>query len=535
MRKSIQSAVANIAAFGDTDIFPFSFEQHIFHDRPELLVEAIEQLHQNFDDYCAKHGPDNVNTLVPVGYTGFRWATQIDPLWNAYYLALVVELGSEIEKVRIPVSENAVFSYRFVEPTGDGRIFNDAVNWHEFIQACLDAAGTYSHVIMCDVSDFYSRIYHHKIESALRWLETKPDTSKRLTDLLKVFSGSVSYGLPIGGPASRVLAELALNSVDKLLRSEGVRFCRFVDDYRIFCASQEEAYRRLIFLSEKLFDQGLSLQKTKTRIVSGKEFREEAALLLRMHQVEEQDLTDEDRVLRLTIHFDPYSETRVDDYERLKEQVSKVDIAGILGRELEKTRIDPIVTKQAISAIRVLDSEPRKAILRTLLEPNNLHTLAPVFPRLMTVLRGLYPELDFDAQEIIDTALLALVRFNSHLTCIDLNLAYLVRVLRRRSTQEKELLFVRLFKAETASTLVRREIILAMTEWGHNHWVADLKKKFGSGLSKWERRCFIVSSYFLRDEGRHWRHHNDSSFDPTEQVVRRWFQDRFQTNPTVPQ
>ena len=74
-----------------------------------------------------------------------------------------------------------------------------------------------------------------------------------------------------------------------------------------------------------------------------------------------------------------------------------------------------------------------------------------------------------------------------------------------------------------------------MAEWGHNHWLSDLKKRFVTGLSNWERRCFIVASYFLGDEGAHWRQHMRASFEPFEMVVRDWFKDRFATNQSVPQ
>jgi hypothetical protein len=532
MNASIKAAVRNIATFGDTDIFPFSFEKHVFNDRPELVEKALQDLHSTFDERLAKNPPDNINTLAPVGYTGFRWATQIDPLWNAYYLALVVEMGPAIEAARIPVEDKAVFSYRFVTPTAEGRIFDDSTNWNAFMQNSMDCAESFPFVIMCDISDFYSRIYHHRIENALKWLHERSDIVKRILDVLQLFSGTVSYGLPVGGPASRLLAELALNSVDKLLRGENVRFCRFVDDYRIFCHSREEAYQRLIFLSEKLFNEGLSLQKAKTRILSAKEFKDEISLLLRAQQTEEENVTEEDKLLRLSINFDPYSETRVDDYQLLKSQVSKVDIAGILARELEKTRIDSTVTKQAISALRVVDPEPRKGILSLLLHSDNIHTLAPVFPRLMTVLRGLYGDLDDDTKDVIDNALFELVRSGSYIIKVDLNLAYLIQVLRQRSTQQKEALFVKLFN-EKSSPLVGREIILAMTSWGHFHWLTDLKKRFG-GLSAWERRAFIISSYVLTDEGSHWRKYNISSFDPSEILIRDWFSERFQTNTSIP-
>ena len=352
-------------------------------------------------------------------------------------------------------------------------------------------------------------------------------------ELLSEFSGNVSYGLPVGGPASRLLAELVLNTVDKQLRSEGMCFCRFVDDYRLFCATKEEAYERLILLSGKLFNEGLSLQKNKTRILTAKEFTDEVNLLLKAHQTAEENLTEEDRLLRMSIHFDPYSDTRVDDYEKLKEQVADVDIVGTLARELDKTRIDATITKQALSALRVLDAEPRKQILSMALQPDNLQTLAPVFPRLMTVLRGIYLELDEETQDLVDDALMGLVTANSYIVKLDLNLGYLIQVLRRRSTRTKETLFVKVFKMYP-SPLVRREIILAMADWGHNHWLTDLKKRF-NGLSKWERRAYIVASYFLTDEGKYWRKKSDSSFEPAEKVVREWFADRFQKNQSVPQ
>jgi hypothetical protein len=532
MKNCIEIAIKNIASFGDTDIFPFPFENHIFRDRPDIVQQAIEGLHRNFRADLETNPPENINTLAPVGSMGFRWATQIDPLWNAYYLALVVKLGTAIESARIPSSEKTVFSYRFITPSEDkGEIFDKDVNWQAYLRTCAEEAENFPYVIVCDISEFYSRIYHHRIENALKWLKESPEVVRNLMDLLQVFSGSVSYGLPVGGPASRLLAELALNSTDKLLRSDGVRFCRFVDDYRIFCTTKEEAYQRLIFLSEKLFNEGLSLQKSKTRILTAKELKDETALFLRSSQVSEENLSEEQKLLRLSIRFDPYSQTRVDDYEELKDQVAKVDVAGILARELEKTQIDAVVVKQALSALRVIDSASLKGILLSLLQAENLQSLAPVFPRLMTVLASLYSDLEDEIRDVVDGSLIDLVNSRSHVIKVDLHLAYLVRVLAIRNSPIKESLFVRIFK-ESSSPLVRRSIILAMAAWGHNYWVTDLKKRF-SVLSKWERRSFLIASYYLTDEGSHWR--GFVSFDRSELVVRDWFSDRFQKNQTVPQ
>ena|ERR1700733_4410718 len=102
MRASIKAAVKNIAEFGDTDIFPYSFERHIFRDKPTLLEKALEDLHKNFNSH------------------------------------------------------------------------------------------------LCDIADFYARVYHHRVENALKWLKTKSEAVKRIVELLGKFTDDVSYGLPVG-------------------------------------------------------------------------------------------------------------------------------------------------------------------------------------------------------------------------------------------------------------------------------------------------------------------------------------------------
>src|SRR5688572_33062966 len=94
---SIRAAVRNIATFGDTAIFPFALDHLMFKERPDCVEKALEFVHRTFDTVLAQQPADNINTLAPIGYTGFRWATQIDALWNAYYLALVIEMGPNIE------------------------------------------------------------------------------------------------------------------------------------------------------------------------------------------------------------------------------------------------------------------------------------------------------------------------------------------------------------------------------------------------------------------------------------------------------
>src|SRR5688572_4250584 len=101
MEKHLRAALDNITKHGDTDVFPFPIENHIFFDKPAEALQILKNVHTNFNSTLINNPPVNQGMLTAVGYTGFRWATQIDPLWNAYLLALVLKIAPDIESKRI--------------------------------------------------------------------------------------------------------------------------------------------------------------------------------------------------------------------------------------------------------------------------------------------------------------------------------------------------------------------------------------------------------------------------------------------------
>ena len=328
MKTSIERAIQNVVSFGDTDVFPFPFERFLFEDKFAECVDILHKRHKEFDKALASTPPLNINALAQVGYTGFRRVTQIEPFWNAYYLALVLSVSDKIESRRIPCGEETIFSYRYFWNNESSSLFADST-WYDYRKRAVALARDHAFVVLTDIADFYSRINHHRLDNALKRLSSNTDVTKRIITLLTKFSDRKSYGLPVGGPASRILAELALVNVDNHLRSKGYTFCRYADDYTIFCDSLSTSYKVLVELSDILFDEGLSLQKSKTKIVSSKEFQETHRNL---DPQSASSATDEQKLLGLSIKFDPYSPTAEEDYERLQEAVSRIDIVGILLR-----------------------------------------------------------------------------------------------------------------------------------------------------------------------------------------------------------
>jgi len=126
-RKDLELAIENVVSFGDTDIFPYPMETHVFHDLRDRTVELLEQIHASFDTYLTTSPPTHLNALSPVGHTGFRWSTQLDPIWNLYVLAAVIALGRDIEAARLPVDRQIVFSYRFDPDSTTGQIFGSRI------------------------------------------------------------------------------------------------------------------------------------------------------------------------------------------------------------------------------------------------------------------------------------------------------------------------------------------------------------------------------------------------------------------------
>lgn len=528
MKEYFEKAVKNIAKYGDTDIFPFPFERYMFEENHENAVKLLQEIHSDFENSLTSEPPSTIEEMIPVGYFGFRKATIIEPFWNAYFLGLVISLAESIESKRVDEAQKTVFSYRYEWSEEKSSLFKNST-WLDYKRQCVENAVSCNYIIQTDIADFYPRVNHHKLENELRRVDNDSlDTTKRIMKVLSRFTKTISYGLPVGGPASRILAELALRHVDEHLRNNDIKFCRYVDDYTIFCDSESQAYKDILFLTQKLANDQLSLQKTKTKIMSSTEFLEIHQFLGPSNQ---DSSSDEQKLLNISIRFDPYSDTAEEDYDSTKNAIAEIDIIGILSKEINKTRVDQVVTKQAINAIKVLNITKQLEAIHVLLDENNLVTLTPVFTTILRAFRGIYENLPKHGQQSIDKALLELFHKNHYLTKVELNISYIIQILSITMTDEKIMFFSRTF-GSTVNPFIRRQIIIAMSNWSCDFWLSDRKNSFNHS-SMWERRAIIYSSFYLNDEGRHWRNHNKALFSSQENILMKWFQERKQKDQVV--
>jgi hypothetical protein len=333
----------------------------------------------------------------------------------------------------------------------------------------------------------------------------------------------------VGGNAARLLSELVLNRVDKLLlaESDAGEFCRYADDYRFFVDDLQSAHRCIGMLSEKLMrNEGFSLQKAKTRIMTSAEYQ----LVTEPQQQAEPGSAG--KFLGLRLHYDPYSTTAVEDYEIMMAQVAEFDVLGLLRDEIMKGRIHVSLTRKLVSALQYMDEASRIKAIVSLLE--NVDTLAPIIPQVMLSVRQCLDDIDDkDAKKEIQNSVRTLIKDQHYISKNDLNLAYMVRVLAGHRTKLNERMLIRLYNVAHGygpqpAPNIQRDILLTMAKWDGKYWLSERRLSFNTD-HVWVRRAFRVATFTMGDEGTHWRRKNKPPANSLDAIVEDWAKERVGT------
>lgn len=373
---SIEWTLKHIEKYGDTDIFPMPFEFKVIRHQWENGLKKY-LLDQDILKWTVR---PYRRLLTPKHKYGFRIATQLDPLDCIIFTSLVYEIGTDIEAYRISKDEKIAFSNRFL-PNAEGDMYDKDYNWNSFQKRSEELLAEIesmpfvdAYVVVADIADFFPRIYSHPLENALSECTNKNNHVIKIKKMIKDWNYSVSYGIPVGQTATRLLSEIILDDVDRALISEGITHCRFADDYRIFCKSKGEAYEALAFLANTLFEnQGLTLQQHKTSIMSSDDFKDVY-------------LTSEDKkaINNLTTKFsDILSELELDAYdsiayedipEDIQASIDELNLIDILIEQLDLEEIDTRLVSFILIRLGRIDNSSAIQICL-----DNIEKLYPVF------------------------------------------------------------------------------------------------------------------------------------------------------------
>ena len=505
-------ALEHALKHGDTDVFPLPFEfEAIKHDWVNVRNWLLTC------DVRAWTVRPHRTLLAPKARYGFRVVTQLDPLDFLVFAATIYEFGREIEQRRIPPDQNIVFSYRF-DPRPDGQIFDPFVGYSAFQQQTKEILQEeeITYVAITDIADFYSRIYHHRLEGALESASPHVNHIKTVMHLLKGWNGTETFGIPVGSAPARLLAEATVSDVDDALLANGVRFVRYNDDYRIFAKSHAEGYRHLAFLADILFrNHGLTLQPQKTLVLPKLEFSDRFLPDPEDREIDSLRERFEQLVADLDL-ADRYESIDYDDLEdEQRELVDSLNLGELFREEIEADRDPDLGVIRFV--LRRMSQLSDAALVDDVLD--NLDLLHPLFPDVIEYLRSLRGLTTVD-RNAIGAQILDLLE-DSIVSELDYHRMWALDLFTRSTEWDNENRFFALL-GDAKDLMSRRKLILAMGRSSQRHWFqAHWRRLFDE--TPWPRRAFLAAASCMPpDARRHWYRSVEARLDPLELAVMRW-------------
>lgn len=502
--RHFERAACEVAKHGDNDTLPFDLDIRFCGDQANALASIAYGFYdelrssQALKDNHEKIAALNIYSerlVAPSGPAGFRVVTKIHPFWNIYLNGLGIAIAEVLEPQR---SERA-HSYRFL-PNGGDQLFEGQRAWRAFKEATAaqsELAGEESVIVQTDISSFYEHVSHHYVENIINALGgDSAQVSKQVNVLLNKLSAGRSFGLPVGGQGARILAELFLNQVDSALTANGLNWHRYVDDYVLIATSTAEAYRALVVLTQCLMDYGLTLNKSKTVLLSARHYRDYVRAQLGASAGD-----DEATKLRsIDLKFDPYSDNAEEDYESLRETVESLEVRRLLSRELEKALPDSFLVTQIGRTIRLHSPAVALDLVRTLLNQQNLHAFRASFSTIMRGIANVRSDPRFQViHEAIDNLLDGIPTHSGYLLKVDTSLLHYLRCLRFGTTPARAQLVRHLFDFAQHDA-VRRACVDCWRVWKDRAAFNHLRNRWAQ-LTPECQRLYWLASFAFGDEG----------------------------------
>lgn len=492
-------AAREVGAHGDNDTLPFDGDSRFVKACAKSLAYVATSLYENF----SKRKPEDVKNvlkgyepfserlLVPTGSAGFRVVTKIHPFWNLYMNGLAIGLA----RSTVPHRSSRAQSYRFVDDDDSIDIFDRACSWRAFRISSVDAAesaGDGAVVVQTDISSFYERISHHHIENMITSMIGE-QCAAQVNALLSRFSAGRSFALPVGGQFSRIVAESFMLPIDQALDRRGVNWFRYVDDYVLVAPNYHAAHEHLAYLSKQLADFGLSLNRSKTTILRATAFVEYVRAQLGS------DEGDVGALKQIDLHFDPYSDSPVEDYESLRATVESLDVQRLLSLELEKSVPDNFLVAQVGRTLEFHTPEVALDLVKTLLSESSLRSFRGSWSTIMRGVAHLRSLDDYkDIHGRIDLCLDQVLVHSRYLLTNEGSQLHYLRALRFATSVPRATFVWGLFE-EAASETVKRGCLDCASGWATHGDLNAIANRWAGMHPEVRRAAWLFSKSFGRE------------------------------------
>lgn len=191
------------------------------------------------------------------------------------YILLVDYISKNIDIIHKKIAKNSNSNSKFIFiPYEDLESFDKVLK-----KKIWDSIGN-KYILSLDISRCYENIYTHSITWALLGKEkAKEELVKKEKSVLykladeldkkvRSINNDETKGIPTGPLTSRVVSELILAEIDKILKEKfpNIKYNRFVDDYKFYFLKKEEAIQFIPKFQKILYEFKFSLNENKTKI-----------------------------------------------------------------------------------------------------------------------------------------------------------------------------------------------------------------------------------------------------------------------------
>jgi len=461
---------------GASDFFPQPFEVRALRHSWSKVRPVLEKI-----DLLAYEPTAAIEMIAPkFGYT-VRPVHLLDPVDLVLFIGLTFRFAPLLETKRKTYQQDRVFSNHFLLPR-PGRpayvplVATDADRYRTQVNIRSLGSGA---VATADVADFFARVYHHRLESAIAAIGGNELLSRSLMRFIGGWSHGTSYGIPTGPLVSNLLAESVLIEVDEYLLSMNIEFVRLADDYVLFGSSESECAAALHELGRRLLlSEGLTLNASKTRVWSRGDFRK----LRVMPKSAEEALRR--RIVDDVFGGDPYAHA---DYDELtpdqRAAVDSVDAEGWLEAALATEPADTAAIK---FLLHFLSAFRRPELVEPILA--NLARLIPVSEAVGRFLLSLVG-LPVAESQRLGGILVEHMQKSDYLP--DFQAMWLLEPF-VHSPLWNHLMELRQFAKAHPNPLVRRQAMLGISAIGDRSALVDLKLAF-EGSTPWEARAIVFA------------------------------------------
>ncbi len=451
---AVQTTVNHLLVFGDTDLYPPAIELRYLTDHLDRLAPAIAEIEKSAISSVAMSHSGIARDAFYSGDLRPRIATQLPVLLAIFSTVHAFSLVARFSSLWGNTLNESVFSYRPNLSAPEG-LFDREIGWKDFVKKQEELADDFPWKISIDLAQFYATVKYHHIDRVTTSLPLDDKDKIFMQFFFETVQGSL-YGLPVGGDYSRVIGELILSEIDQYVLDQGWRYCRFVDDIRIFFSSEDDARFAIHRLVDVISGLGFQINSAKFRL-------EKVELSSRMRR-RSSEVSESHSHKIFECFFDPYSELVITRVEELKQISAAENLNQLIEKETEKIVPDIRSLKIYISALHYSPQSEVEVCFPLLVRyATNVHYF-PILPKLVRLTIAVKSVMDVKLVKTLATKLvmdLAESRRKLPASVV----GQICRIIGELSETLDPVFgdfFVKLFWEYSDSVFVRREIINLM-------------------------------------------------------------------------